>query len=41
MPSGLEFLSVNHPSIYKKSDLKVLKNINFWVKYLIIDQKIY
>ena len=39
--SGLEFLSVNHASIYGKSELKVFKNIIFLVKYLIIDQRIF
>ena len=39
--SGLEFLSVNHTSIYGKSELKVFKNIIFLVKYLIIDQRIF
>ena len=28
--SGLEFLSVNHTSIYENSELKVFKNINFF-----------
>ena len=27
--SGLEFLSVNHTTIYKNSELNVLKNIKF------------
>ena len=26
---GLEFSSVNHPSIYENSELKVFKNITF------------
>ena len=29
--SVLEFLSVNHTSIYENSKLKVFKNIKFWV----------
>ena len=28
--SGLEFLSVNHTSIYENSDLKVFKNMNYF-----------
>ena len=28
--SGLEFLSGNHTSIYEKSELKVLENIDFF-----------
>ena len=32
--SGLEFLSVNHSSIYENSELKN------WIKHLIIDQGI-
>ena len=27
--SGLEFLSVNHTSIYENSESKMFKNINF------------
>ena len=39
--SGLEFWSLNHTSIYENSELKVLKTLNFLVKYLGIDQMIY
>ena len=38
---GLEFWSGNYTSIYKNSELKVYKNINFFVKYLVIDQIVY
>ena len=38
---GLEFWSVNCTLIYENSESKVVKNIFFWVKYLIIDQIIY
>ena len=34
--SGLEFLSVNHISIYKNSELRVFKNMKLFAK--IIDQ---
>ena len=30
--SALEFWSVSHTSMYKNSELKVLKNIKFWGK---------
>ena len=38
---GLEFWSVHHTLKYENSELKVFKNINFCVKYLIIDEAIY
>ena len=38
---GLEFGSVNHTSIYENSELKVVKNINLLVKYLVPDQMTY
>ena len=37
--SSLDFLSVNHTSIYKNSESKVIKNMKFLEK--IIDQNIY
>ena len=40
---GLEYrlvILVNH-TIYENYGLKVFKNIFFWVKFLLIDQKIY
>ena len=39
--SSLEFLSVNHTSIYENSDLNVSKDIKFQVKYLSLHQMIY
>ena len=39
--SSLEFLSVNHTSIYENSDLNVSKDIKFQVKYLSLHQLIY
>ena len=39
--SGLEFWLVNHTSIYEKSELNVFKNMNFLLKYVIIDKTIY
>ena len=38
---GLEFWSVNQTSIYENSELKVVKNINLLVKYLVSDQMTY